>query len=231
MVKCVFLPNLHITSRFSCQARETDAWGFQLPKMRASCGVVVVWLLLFHTSALVAHLCLQNSVFDINELLATQQSYADTYPTDNNTQPIRLRIDTSYLDNDLLHRTCTTTGQVVDTQSNPYQCQSDDVLTPSLRQYLGNLLSQARTLFQNTLKVIPVDGDFLLQGGNSPQGLYGGVYLSSEYTSGIPNLDVVIFVTARPIVQDGSATGDTLAVARVVQEDQVFFFHLLFFIV
>jgi hypothetical protein len=32
---------------------------------------------------------------------------------------------------------------------------------------------------------------------------------------------VVIFVTARPILQDGGGTTETLAVATVVQEDQV----------
>ena len=82
-------------------------------------------------------------------------------------------------------------------------------------------MDAANVLFRDTLKVIPVQGNLVLQGSDTPQGLYGGVYLSSAYTEGMPNTDIVVFVTARPILQDGGSSTETLAVARVVQEDQV----------
>eukprot|EP00026_Physarum_polycephalum_P003914 Phypoly_transcript_03931.p1 GENE.Phypoly_transcript_03931~~Phypoly_transcript_03931.p1 ORF type:complete len:512 (+),score=61.32 Phypoly_transcript_03931:3-1538(+) len=187
-----------------------------------------LWLLLLAATCVVAHVCLQDLVFDINALMASPQEYTDTYPTATNTQPIRLKIDRSYLDHDALGMTCSSTGQVVQalldstsTTTQSYTCQAADVVSPTFRGYLDDLLTAAQKLFQNTLKVVPVQGSLVLQGSSSPQGLYGGVYLSSNYTDGTPDTDMVIFVTARPILQDGDTTTETLAVARVVQEDQV----------
>jgi hypothetical protein len=189
----------------------------------------VGWFLLLVTTSVIAHVCIQDQVFNINAIAATQQSYtASSHPADNNTEPIRLLIDESYLDNDVLGMTCTSAGQVVQaysdsssTQTQPYTCLAADVLTSDLRAYMAGLLSSAQDLWQGSLKVIPVQGNLVLQGSSSPQGLLGGVYLTSEYTSGVPDTDMVIFVTARPIMQDGSSTTETLAVAVVVQEDQV----------
>jgi hypothetical protein len=186
------------------------------------------WLLLFAATCAVAHVCIQDQVFDIETVMGTPQTYTATYPTDENTQPIRLRIDQSYLDNDLLDMTCTSAGQVVQaladsssTTTQPYTCQASDVLTLNLRGYLGELLYSALSLWQSSLKVVPVQGKLVLQGSSTPQGVYGGVYISTEYTNGINDTDIVIFVTTRPILQDGGSTTETLAVATVVQEDQV----------
>lgn len=187
--------------------------------------VVTVMTLLLLAGSSWGHTCMQDDVYDMNDQMEVLQTYANTYPYENNTLPIRMRVDTTYLFNDLRQMTCERSGQEVpSTQlsaNTNYTCKSSDVLTASLRGYLVSLLDQARDLFQATLLVMPVQGSLQLSGDVQPAGLYGGVYISNEYTTGVPNLDVVIFVTARPILQDSSGSSSTLAVARVVQEDQI----------
>lgn len=170
-----------------------------------------------------AHECMHDSLYDVNDVMSVEQVYAGgSYPFLNNTLPIRMRVDTTYLSEDLLGLTCTQTGQRFTISGTDITCGGSDLplLTSSLRSYLNSLLDQAKDLFQTSLRVIPVNGSLQLTGSSSPQGLSGGVYVSSEYTNGVPDTDVVIFVTARPIVQSGGTTS-TLAVARVVQEDQI----------
>lgn len=189
-----------------------------------------MWLVVFLAALLLgvfpsswAHTCMQDSLFDVNSVSTVQQSYADTYPYANNTLPIRMRVDTSYLTTDLLNRTCLARDQRVRYSTNTsqfYPCGTSDVLTSSLRSYLVSLLDQARALFEASLLVIPVDGSLRLNPADGPVGLNGGVYISDEYTTGVPGIDVVIFVTARPIIQDGGPT-TTLAVATVVQQDEI----------
>jgi hypothetical protein len=145
-------------------------------------ALLIGCILVLAATCVVAHVCLQDIVFDIRALMSSPQSYKASYPTDNNTQPIRLRIDESYLSTDVLGMTCTYSGQVIQavaasssTQTEDYTCQDADVVSASLRGYLAKLLDSAQTLWEGSLKVIPVQGNLVLQGSSTPQGLYGGV--------------------------------------------------------
>lgn len=87
---------------------------------------------------------------------------------------------------------------------------------------MQTLVSTAESNFEQSLLVMPVLTTLnLATSSSAPQGLYGGVYINdTAYTSGLANTDFVIFVTARVIPSDSSSS-ETLAVAAVVQDDQM----------
>lgn len=184
----------------------------------------VFFSLLLFTPSLTAptHTCIHDEVFDVKTMRTVPQKYNKR----GTMSPIRLLVDTSYLDNDSLGRTCTSAGQTVttlspvDNSNEQYTCTSADVLTLSLRSYIESLLSEAVDLWQGTLLVNPVAGLLQFTANSQPEGVYGGVYVTGSYVNPGVAADMVIFVTARPILSSGSGYTSTLAVASPVIQDQ-----------
>jgi leishmanolysin len=115
-------------------------------------------------------------------------------------EPIRIFLS-PILDNDPY--TCYSVGQQVQTGQGPYSCTSQDILTATLKQFLLNIVNDAITILEGTLNVVPMQGNLIL--GTSNCGAQPPVSVPQEYqTTGVPNADYVLFLTARPIVNMGS---------------------------
>ncbi len=98
---------------------------------------------------------------------------------------------------------CESIGQTVTNFEGTTQaCRSVDVLTPSKKTYLLNtVLAQAQAWFQNTLQVNPVMGNLVISGSSqgSTCGVSPGIVVPAAHTTtGIPNTDLVIYVSAAP---------------------------------
>lgn len=94
---------------------------------------------------------------------------------------------------------CETVGQVITTFSgSTTTCRAEDILTTSKKNYIMNtLLSNAQTWFQSVLQVVPVSGNLIISGsfcGPTP----GAVVPASHSSTGVPNADMVVYVTAAP---------------------------------
>lgn len=97
-------------------------------------------------------------------------------------------------------------------------CTPAQVLTPSKVDLLQNdLMPRAVAFFSLLLRVTPVAGNLRL--GLPRCGFSGGVQVSAEYAArGIPDADIVFFVTARPIGPQSGA--DTIAYSGHCEVDQ-----------
>lgn len=103
---------------------------------------------------------------------------------------------------------CTAAGNSVSTYSGTSViCTSDDVLTPTKKDYIINtLMPGAQNWIQSALKVVPVSGN-LIVGGTAKCGSQPGVGIpSADQSTGIANSDFHIYVTAVPMADPNSAT-------------------------
>jgi len=118
---------------------------------------------------------------------------------------IRMDLNVDNLANAFDANTCFRTGQqVILSDGARYSCRSDDVLSSEKRTWLNKLLAKADSILSASLKVRTVT-NFTLNGlskcGNAAAG--SGATIPSRYQDGSQNIDLVVFVTARPIAKDG----------------------------
>eukprot|EP01113_Clastostelium_recurvatum_P012894 TRINITY_DN1672_c0_g1_i5.p1 TRINITY_DN1672_c0_g1~~TRINITY_DN1672_c0_g1_i5.p1 ORF type:complete len:735 (+),score=123.86 TRINITY_DN1672_c0_g1_i5:778-2982(+) len=147
----------------------------------------------------------------------TTSSTSSSMKTLANTRPLRLILDTSMLqtgaDKGLA---CYSVGEVININNQKYTCAASDILSSSSRSYLENvILPRTRNILTSALYTTPVTGNLILQ--NSYRcGYQGGVEVPVEFTTtGVPDADIVVFVTSRPIT-----TPHVLAFGGECQEDQ-----------
>ena len=150
----------------------------------------------------------------------TAHSPAEAAPADaaQRSAPIRIVFDTSSLDSDP-GLACDSITQSVRVEGKVRHCNYADLITPQKRELLeGRLLPEAAARFASLLRVQPVVRN--LHVTTRYCGFDGGVNIPEKYrTEGVPDADIVLFVTMRPI---GSATkgSDTIAYAGHCETDQ-----------
>ena len=127
--------------------------------------------------------------------------------------PVRIAIDTDALRFDP-GAACFEEGELVDGRV----CEQAQVLTPAKVALLEkDLIPRAVAFFSRLLRVVPVAGNLRL--GISRCGFSGGVEVSREYAEhGVPDADIIFFVTARPIGAQSGA--DTIAYSGHCEVDQ-----------
>lgn len=127
---------------------------------------------------------------------------------------IRIFLDTTRLDTTLktdFNYTCYSTGQVITSQTGaPFTCTDKDVLTEAKATFLRDkILVRAEELLQMALLVDPIEGNLTLNPPFPIQSCYGGssfvkTPIPPEYVNpGLPDTDLIMFVTARKISTDG----------------------------
>lgn len=142
---------------------------------------------------------------------------------------------TPHRDDDFM---CTSAGQmyrptISTTNEANTACKAEDVLTPAKKAYLRNtILAEAISWFQRALSVVPVSGNLRLGNGFSDGSCFSpassfsaGSYFHticcdrylppSDKSTGKPDTDFVLYVTARP------TSGSTIAWALTCQSDSI----------
>ena len=111
---------------------------------------------------------------------------------------------------------CGAAGDAVDTyQGSTTTCAAGDVLTPIIKDYVMNVLVAQATGFMGTaLNVVPISGNLVL-GSSSCNSI---TIPQSHQTSGIPNADMVFYITVVPLAS--SSNSDTVAWATTCMRDQ-----------
>lgn len=137
---------------------------------------------------------------------------ADWVP-DDGMAPIRIVINTDALRSDP-GMSCFSAADEVQGQA----CAPSQLLTAAKVHLLENeLMPRAVAFFSRLLRVTPVAGNLRL--GLPRCGFSGGVQVSPDYASrGVPDADIVFFVTARPIGAQSGA--DTIAYSGHCEVDQ-----------
>lgn len=187
--------------------------------MRVPVAVAILVLVIWASVSHAGYDCIHDRIVDIQRrtrataAVENQQYSTTALPQQGNTQPLRIKIDTRFLDGDTTY-SCYTVGQVVSdaTGSNlpAYTCKQTDILTATERNYLLNtLVPRALTLLQNTLHVVPVQGDLALPSSGSIC-TYGVNYPSQP----VAETDLYIFLVARP------TNNNALAYAASCVDDQ-----------
>ncbi|KAA0156137.1 hypothetical protein FNF27_04447 [Cafeteria roenbergensis] len=156
-------------------------------------------------------------------------------------QRIRFHLDTSGLDSSASNPEknsqdqvvgCYTVGQtytptIAKSSGETATCKESDILTPAKKAYLRDvILKEAADWFKDVLSVRPVSGNLQLPNPMFETSCYdsGWVWYSfkccagdqpaSHATTGVPDADFVLYVTARP------TSGNVLAWALTCQSDQ-----------
>ena len=133
--------------------------------------------------------------------------------------PLRIHFDFSALDEDG-DESCRGYEQMVRLSDLSHRgCRHDDILTPEKRSILTNdLLPAAAAQLSRLLRVARVRDKLRLSSFTC--GYDGGVHVPMwMHLHGVPDADIVIFVSARPIGASG-ATGSTIAYAGYCESDQ-----------
>ncbi len=133
--------------------------------------------------------------------------------------PLRIHFDFSALDEDG-DESCRGHEQPVRLSDLSHRaCRHVDILTPEKRSILTNdLLPAAAAQLSRLLRVARVRGNLRLSSFTC--GYDGGVHVPMwMHLHGVPDADIVIFVSARPIGAAG-ATGSTIAYAGYCESDQ-----------
>jgi hypothetical protein len=161
--------------------------------------------------------------------------------TGSGFQTIRFHVDTSSLDYTAANPEKNSKGQVVacytvgqtytptlaTSETDTATCQESDILTTEKKNYLRNvIIAEAVQWFRAAFSVRPVLGNLVVSSGMFDESCYDSGWVwysfkccendlpSAHKTTGVPNADFVLYVTARP------TGGSTLAWALTCQSDQ-----------
>lgn len=150
--------------------------------------------------------------------VAVQDYNTSRFPNSNNTNSIRIKFDLSSLENDTY--TCYTKGSIVflNDGSDPYTCSSSDILSKAQKTLLTKtLLPRAAAKLADALKVIQPKSVLQLSSLQTKCGYGPRVNINASYSNpGIQNIDLVLFITSRPITQEG-----VIAFGSPCQQDQL----------
>ena len=134
--------------------------------------------------------------------------------------PLRLAFDTSLLVTGAArvdrNKACYADGDLVNSFNNEYlyECDENDVLTSAERSFIElTLLPSMEAFFSAALKVDNVQGNLVLSSSSRKCSDVSNID-EQFYTDGVPNADMVVFVTARP------ADVDVLAFAGFCEQDR-----------
>jgi hypothetical protein len=139
--------------------------------------------------------------------------------TDSDFQPIRILFDLRYLEYNADSQACYSAGTIVTLgNSTQYQCTSADVISPIKVNNTALIVTALQSIIASKmhLRTLRVLNSLFLDPTVNSCGFDNGVPVPTQYQQfGIPNTDLVVFVTARPMTIQ-----ITMSIGAACQEDQ-----------
>eukprot|EP00027_Filamoeba_sp_ATCC50430_P002094 CAMPEP_0168546158 /NCGR_PEP_ID=MMETSP0413-20121227/3350_1 /TAXON_ID=136452 /ORGANISM="Filamoeba nolandi, Strain NC-AS-23-1" /LENGTH=620 /DNA_ID=CAMNT_0008576319 /DNA_START=152 /DNA_END=2011 /DNA_ORIENTATION=+ len=151
----------------------------------------------------------------------------------NGYNNIRILMDFSHQDRSTTADsayTCYSTSQTITLMNGTsYDCTSDDVITSEKENILRTILNDAESILETSLGVIPVSGNLYIPGSvqNCFPSSYAQLQPDSSYyqPTGVSNTDMVIFISARPTLQDSTVAFGGYCATDLIDRPTAGFFN------
>eukprot|EP01116_Phalansterium_solitarium_P012885 TRINITY_DN2958_c0_g1_i4.p1 TRINITY_DN2958_c0_g1~~TRINITY_DN2958_c0_g1_i4.p1 ORF type:complete len:722 (-),score=194.08 TRINITY_DN2958_c0_g1_i4:149-2314(-) len=125
------------------------------------------------------------------------------------TEPIRILFDYSSLDQGADPYTCYSAGSIVlNRVGGDYTCSAKDVVTPAMAYWISHVaIPLAKAQWENVLRVNRIVSRLAFPNvtGQTDCWAYSGFQpkpVPRQYFTGVTGTDLIIFITARPVVSD-----------------------------
>ena len=172
---------------------------------------IIFMLAVFFWSLSLEHICDADALQSNITVTSTQIKkpwFSRIMKTSNERQNMRITFNHDFVDGTTTDTyMCTAPGQRITWGLTQYTCASEDILTPQKVRVLIDTMENARTFLQETLRVDPLQGSFMLQRWRG--------YMDTTYSGRIiSNTDFYMFVCSRP-----RGESSTIASAAHIQDE------------